>query len=62
MEVVPYSSVPAVPLEVARKVFHLGEVAVAVVLPVEPFLAKVLVKAFLVEVAVVQAKPFLAEV
>ena len=53
---------PIVPLEVARKTFHLGEAAVAVALPVEPFLAEVLVKAFLVEVAAVQAMSFLAKV
>jgi len=60
--VVAYPFVPIVPLEVARKTFHLGEAAVAVALPVEPFLAEVLVKAFLVEVAAVQAMSFLAKV
>jgi len=62
MEVVAYPFVPTVPLEVARKAFRLGEATVAMVLPVEPFLAEVPVKAFLVQVAAMQAKLFLAEV
>jgi len=42
--------------------FIFGEAAVAMALPMEPFLAKVSVKAFLVQVVAVHAKLFLAEV